>query len=116
MIRRPPRSTLFPYTTLFPISTLRLKPGDRVVTPDLMMLNVAPGTPKIDAEDFRDELRVSNYPGHKLVYTINVKNFDEEGWTRLGVMEFTEDVVSEGGDKRLHFWIPRDIPTQRHGS
>ena len=104
------------YRQLFPISTLRLKPGDRVVTPDLMMLNVAPGTPKIDAEDFRDELRVSNYPGHKLVYTINVKNFDEEGWTRLGVMEFTEDVVSEGGDKRLHFWIPRDIPTQRHGS
>lgn len=102
------------YRQLFPISTLGLKPDDKVVTPDLMMLKVAEGTPRIDAEDFRDELRLSNYPGGKLVYTINVKNFDEEHWTRLGAIEFTEDVISEGSDKRLHFWIPRDIPTQSH--
>lgn len=102
------------YRQLFPVSTLGLKPGDPIVTPDLMMLKVAEGTPKIDAEDFRDELRLSNYPDHKLAYTINVKNFDEEPWTRLGVIEFTEDVISEGSDKRLHFWIPRDIPSQKH--
>src|SRR3712207_8128987 len=29
MIRRPPRSTLFPYTTLFRSSTRRLRTGDR---------------------------------------------------------------------------------------
>lgn len=102
------------YRQLFPISTLGLKPGDKVVTPDLMMLKVAEGTPKVDAKDFRDELRLSNYPSHTLMYTINVKNFDEEQWTRLGVLEFTEDAISEGGDKRLHFWIPRDISSQKH--
>jgi hypothetical protein len=102
------------YRQLFPISTLGLKPGDEIVTPDLLMLKVDEAMPKVDAKDFRDELRLSNYPDHTLVYTINVKNFDEENWTRLGVLEFTEDVISEGSDKRLHFWIPRDIPTQKH--
>lgn len=98
------------YRQLHPISTLGVPRGGRVVTPDLMMLAVADGTPRIDAEDFRDELRLGNYPDHKLVYTINVKMFDESTWTRLGTMTFDEDAISEGGDKRIHFWIPRDIP------
>src|SRR2546430_12193051 len=34
MIRRPPRSTLFPYTTLFRSRVLRLRPGDTVVASD----------------------------------------------------------------------------------
>lgn len=98
------------YRQLFPISTLGLKPGDPVVTPDLLQLFPAAGTQRVDAKDFRDEIRVSRYPGGKLVYDIRVKNFDEMEWTRLGSMTFTEDTVSEGSDKRLHFWIPRDIP------
>ena len=101
------------YRQLFPISTTGLKPGQTPVTPDLMMFKVDEGTIRIAAEDFRDELKLSKYPARKLVYSINVKNFDEPEWTRLGSMEFTEDVVSEGSDKQLHFWIPRDIPTQR---
>jgi hypothetical protein len=99
------------YRLLHPISTLGVPHGGEVVTPDLMMLKVADGTPRVDADDFRDELRLKNYPGNKLVYTINVKSFDEDTWTQLGVLEFTEDAVSEGGDKRLHFWIPLDIPS-----
>ena len=98
------------YRQLHPISTLGVKPGDPVVTPDLMMLQVAEGTPRNNARDFRDELRLKNYPGHKIVYTINVKNFEEVGWTRIGSIEFTEDAISEGGDKRIQFWIPRDRP------
>jgi hypothetical protein len=101
------------YRQLFPISTLGVTKGDPVVTPHLLMIKVAEGTPLVNARDFRDELRLHNYPGNKLVYTINVRNFDQPGWTRLGVMELTEDAVSEGGDKRIHFWIPRDIPS--HG-
>jgi len=100
------------YRQLYPISTLGLKPGDPVVTPDLLMLKVADGTPRIDAKDFRDEIRLRHYPNQQLVYTIFVRNFDEPAWTRLGSLIFTEDVVSEGSDKRLHFWIPRDIPNQ----
>jgi hypothetical protein len=98
------------YRQLYPISTLGLKPGESPVTPDLMMLKVAEGTPRIDARDFRNEIRLAQYPNRKLVYAIYVRNFDEPAWTRLGVLELTEDVVSEGSDKRLHFWIPRDIP------
>jgi hypothetical protein len=98
------------YRQLFPISTLGLKPGDPVITPDLMMLKPAAGTPRIDAKDFRDEIRLSHYPDQKLVFDIHVKNFDDTVWTRLGSLIFTEDTISEGSDKRLHFWIPRDIP------
>jgi hypothetical protein len=101
------------YRQLFPISTLGLKPEEKPVTPDLMMLRVDESMPKIDAEDFRDELRLKHYPNNKLIYTINVKNFEDTRWERLGVLEFTEDMISEGSDKHLHFWIPRDIPTQR---
>jgi hypothetical protein len=98
------------YRQLFPISTLGLRPGDPIVTPDLMMLKVASGTPRVDAKDFRDEIRLARYPEGKLVFDILVKNFDEREWSRLGAIVLTEDVVSEGSDKRLHFWIPRDIP------
>ena len=99
------------YRQLFPISTLGLTPDDPVVTPDLLMLRVADGAVKVDAEDFRDELRLEHYPDHKLVYTINVKNFDEEKWIHLGEIELTDYAVCEGCDKQTHFWIPRDLPT-----
>ncbi|BBD70552.1 hypothetical protein NIES4072_69190 [Nostoc commune NIES-4072] len=98
------------FRQLFPISTLALAPGSKVVTPDQFMLRVMEGTVKIDAEDFRDELRLEKYPDHKLVYTINVKNFNEKEWTKLGVIEFNDYSICEGCDKRIHFWIPRDIP------
>jgi hypothetical protein len=99
------------YRQLFPVAALGLKPGDPVATPSLILFRPAEGTPRVDADDFRDELRLSNYPAHTLTYTINVRNFDEPNWSRIGEMVFTEDAVSEGGDKRLHFWIPRDIPS-----
>lgn len=98
------------YRQLFPISTLGLTPGEPVVTPDLLLLRPAAGTPRVDAKDFRDEIRIANYPGGRLVYDILVKDFAATEWTRLGSMTFTEDTVSEGSDKQLHFWIPRDLP------
>jgi hypothetical protein len=97
---------------LFPISTLGLERGTRAVTPDLMRLPPLEGTPRIDADDFRDELRLRNYPDGKLSLAIDVRNFDERDWTRLGRIDFTEDAVSDGGDHRLHFWIPSDVPSQ----
>ena len=36
--------------------------------------------------------------------------FDDPNWSRIGRIEFTEDAICEGCDKRIHFWIPRDIP------
>jgi len=90
------------YRQLYPVSSLGLKAGQKVVTPDLIMLRVIEGTPRIDAEDFRDELRLEHYPGRKLTYAINVRDFDEQGWTQLGVMELNEYALSLAGDKRLH--------------
>ncbi|MEH1891917.1 MAG: hypothetical protein V7K92_21515 [Nostoc sp.] len=104
------------FRQVFPISTLGVEPGGKVVTPDLFMLRVAEGTPKIDAEDFRDELRLEKYPNNTLVYTINVKNFDEKEWTKLGVIELNDYAICEGCDKRIHFWIPRDIPVPKRDS
>jgi hypothetical protein len=98
------------YRQLFPISTLGLKPGETVVTPDLMMLRITADMPKIDAVDFRDELRLENYPNHTLVYEINVRNFNEPEWQQIGTLSFNEYCICEGCDKRIHFWIPRDIP------
>lgn len=99
------------YRQLHPISTLGMGPGDVVETPDLMMLKIADGTPRIEEKDFREELRVGHYPNQQLVYSIFVRNFDESAWNRIGSLTFTEDATSESGDKRLHFWIPRDTQT-----
>lgn len=96
---------------LFPISTLGLSRGDAVLTPDLMRLPPLEGTPRIDASDFRDELRLRNYPDGRLCLAIEVRNFSDNNWTRLGQIEFTEDAVSDGQDHRLHFWIPSDVPS-----
>jgi hypothetical protein len=98
------------YRQLYPISTLGVPRGGTVRTPDLMQLKVPDNTPRIDADDFRDELRLKNYPGNKLTYEIRVKMFDDPNWSKIGRIEFTEDGICEGCDKRIHFWIPRDIP------
>ena len=75
----------------------------------MIQLKVAEGTPRVDADDFRDELRLKNYGGN-LIYDIRVKMFDDPNWSRIGRIEFTEEGLCEGCDKRIHFWIPRDIP------
>ncbi|MCC6507762.1 MAG: hypothetical protein IT423_01540, partial [Pirellulaceae bacterium] len=90
------------------ISTLGLAPGQPAVTPDLVMFRVAEGTRPVDQKDFRDELRLEHYPDRTLVYEIYVRNLDETTWNHLGKMTFTDYSISESGDKRLHFWIPRD--------
>jgi hypothetical protein len=96
---------------VYPVSTLGVPEDGAVRTPDLLMLKVADGTPRVDEHDFREELRLEHYPDRKLVYTVNVKDFDDADWTRIGTLEFNDYAIAEGGDKRLHFWIPRDVPS-----
>jgi hypothetical protein len=95
---------------LYPISTLGVPRGGPINTPDLMLFKIADGMPRIAANDFREELRVKHYPHGKIIFSIFVRNFDEAGWSRIGQLTLTKDIVSESGDQRLHFWIPRDIP------
>jgi hypothetical protein len=98
------------YRQLYPISTLGVPSNEQVHTPDLIELKVPADTPRVLCDDFRNELRLKNYPGYQLTYEIRVKMFDDPNWTRIGRIEFTEDGICEGCDKRIHFWIPRDIP------
>ena len=67
-----------------------------MVTPDLLRLTPAEGTPRVDAKDFRDEIRLARYPGGELVLDIEVKALDDETWTRIGKLTLNEDTVSEG--------------------
>lgn len=98
---------------LHPISTLGLSSGAEARTPDLMMLKIAEDTPRTYAKDFREELRTKHYAGTGLRFLIFVRNRGESAWNQIGQITFKEDVVSESGDKRLHFWIPRDLPTKK---
>ena len=96
------------FRQLHPVSRLGLAEGQLDVTPDLLMLRIAAGTPHVQRKDFRDELRLENYVGNQLVYDILVRNLDEAQWNTIGKMVLTDYAISESGDKRLHFWIPRD--------
>ncbi len=90
------------------VATLGLDRQSLAVTPDLVMFKAAADTPRVDKKDFRDELRLEHYPNRTLVYDIFVRNMGEVTWNRLGKMTLTDYSISESGDKRLHFWIPRD--------
>ncbi len=103
------------YRQLFTLSTLGLAHGEVAVTPDLMELRIADSMARFDAKDFRHEIRVRNYPRSEIVYDIRVKDFADADWRRIGSLTFTDDVISEGSDKQLHFWIPRDIPNVPQG-
>ncbi|MEM7534105.1 MAG: hypothetical protein AAF639_18125 [Chloroflexota bacterium] len=104
------------FRQLFPISTLGMSPDDPISTPVLMRLKLAEGMPKVDADDFRDEMRLEHYPDRKLIYDIHVNDdhdnnrIDQKAWRRIGQLEFTDYAISEGSDKRIHFWIPSDKP------
>ena len=98
---------------LYPVSTLGVPADAEVRTPDLMMLEVVPGTPRVDARDFREELRLEHYPDRRLTYAIKVKDWDDREWSRIGALEFDDYAIAEGGDKRIHFWIPRDVPSAK---
>jgi hypothetical protein len=80
-------------------------------TPDYLMVQAAPGQ-RVDAADFRDELSLANRGG-RLRFDIFVAGNEKELWNRIGYIEFTQDVVSETCDHRLHFHHPRWRPILR---
>src|SRR3989454_202909 len=66
MIRRPPRSTLFPYTTLFRSETgERVSQGLRRVFDSLVLLLVQDAPPRHIERDRRDADIAIRNPGHK---------------------------------------------------
>jgi hypothetical protein len=80
--------------------------------PHWIELAIAPGTPRISAADFRDELRTEMYPGRVLNYVIRAADHHPRGkrhadWRLIGSLELMESVTSPGCDGRLHFAHPR---------
>src|SRR5258708_26328125 len=60
MIRRPPRSTLFPYTTLFRSETLKLEPGDLIV----LFSDGVTEAMNSESEEFTDERLIACANAH----------------------------------------------------
>jgi len=68
---------------------------------------------RVDRKDFRDELRVENYPNKELVYYIEVGNeatFKKSNatWQRIGKLVFTDSITSKACDTQLHFAHPKN--------
>lgn len=66
-----------------------------------------------DKQDFRDELRVENYPSNELVYQIEVasnpeKNKSKANWVAIGQLIFKESITSKVCDTQLHFAHPKN--------
>ena len=83
-----------------------------VVTPHWIRLRVAAGTPRVDADDFRDELALAHYPQQRLVYQVELADRSHQGkdqanWRSLGRLQLLNDVLSKSCDARLHFAHPR---------
>ncbi len=66
---------------------------------------------RVDKDDFRDELRVENYPDTQLVYQIEVADEpklkkSKAQWQEIGRLVFTDSVTSKACDMQLHFSHP----------
>ena len=102
--------TLIAVRQLYPISELGETDPDAVRTPTWMMITGAPEVPRVLADDFRDELRLANYPGG-LRFDIYVSDVGTrsgpKAWQRIGHIQVSADAVSASCDHRLHFSHPR---------
>ncbi|MGI9287044.1 MAG: hypothetical protein ACR2P1_16790 [Pseudomonadales bacterium] len=79
--------------------------------PRWLRLRAADGLPRVDKNDFRDELRVKNYPQQQLIWSIEVavdKNSKKSNaeWQPIGRLVFNESITSPACDKQLHFAHP----------
>lgn len=113
-----------PQVAFRPVTELAV--GDEGVTPvspRWLRLVASDEMPRIDEDDFRDELRVENYPNNTLVYRIDVASprapAANEGedttkkiskkkaqWQTIGRLILNESITSEVCDRQLHFPHP----------
>lgn len=92
------------YRAIYQIAEAGLKPGETAKQPKWMQITTDPSIPKNDSKDFRDELRLKNYPGGILRFIISVAPPGKKRvWQELGHIEVNEDVLSFTGDKRMRF-------------
>lgn len=94
---------------LYPISELGEENPSQAITPRWISINAQAGDRTV-IKDFRDELSLENNGG-SLTFDISVTSDGAKGqekpWRKIGYIEFTESVISEGCDRRLHFTHPK---------
>lgn len=89
-----------------------------VVSPRWLRLTPDTNVPRINQDDFRNELNLKNYPNQRLSWSIDVANATNEGeekknkkskaqWETIGRLTFDESVTSAVCDQQLHFAHPK---------
>lgn len=94
---------------LYPIAEAGERDPSRVAAPRWLLITGADDVPRVDADDFRDELRVANYPGglrFDIWATDEGTRLGDKDWHRIGYIAFVADAVSDSCDHRLHFHHP----------
>ena len=87
-----------------------LREGETARTPRWMMVRGLPSCGRVDAPDFRDELRVEGYQDGKLIFEVFAADDElpdgRRDYRKLGDITLTESVTSESCDHRLKFKHP----------
>ncbi len=103
--------TRIAYRPLYPLAEAGVASSSRTFAPRWIAITGAGETPRVDALDFRDELRVASYPSG-LRFEIWVANqgtrVGRKAWQYLGYIEATDDALTDSCDHRLHFSHPKD--------
>jgi hypothetical protein len=94
-----------------PVEHLAVDQDSETVAPRWLRLKAPENMPRIDKDDFRDELRVEHYPGNELVWLIDVAADTGRGkkqaeWLTIGKLVFNRSITSPACDQRLHFKHP----------
>lgn len=119
-----------PQAAFRPISALAVDDASpSTVLPRWLRLVASEEMPRVDENDFRDELRVENYPNNTLIYRIDVASNQppngvdgkETGkkiskkkadWQTIGELRLNESITSPACDQTLHFAHPTNASDQ----
>jgi hypothetical protein len=94
---------------LYPLAQAGESDPSKAVSPMWMMITGSDDVTRFDADDFRDELRVANYPDglrFDILATDDGTRTGDKQWHRIGYISFVADAVSDSCDHRLHFHHP----------
>jgi hypothetical protein len=75
-------------------------------SPKWLLITGAPDVTRVDADDFRDELRLARYPGglrFQIATADEGTRLGSKAWRPIGTIDITADAVSDSCDHRLHF-------------
>jgi hypothetical protein len=95
---------------LYQLGEYGVKDPESACTPRWMMVKGWGGSGQVDTPDFRDELRVENYPDGKLIFEVFAADkkttTGKRDYKRIGKITLDESVTSESCDHRLKFRHP----------